>query len=258
MRLFPKDIIKKSKKDKLIMLTAYDSTFARIVDDCDVDMILVGDSLGMVVQGKENTLEVTLDEIIYHTKCVVRGSKKALVIADMPFLSYQSSVSQAVLNCGRALKEGGAQCVKMEGGLELVETVKTVVDVGIPVIAHIGLRPQSINQQGGYKIQGKDSDSANDLIETAKEMEKAGAFLVLMEGVEPKVAKQITDELNVPTVGIASGKNCSGQVLVIYDVLGLNPDFKPSFVKQYLDGYSKIKKAITLFAHEVKNKNFPK
>lgn len=257
MRILPKDIISKSKKERLVMLTAYDSTFARIADEANIDMLLVGDSLGMVVQGQETTLPVSLEDIIYHCKCVSRGSKKAMIIADMPFLSYQVSASQAVLAAGRALKEGRAQAVKMEGGLELVDTVKTVVDTGIPVIAHIGLRPQAIYQQGGYRIQGKDDKSAGVLIETAKAMESAGSFCLLVEGVEPKAAKRISEAVDIPTIGIASGPHCTGQVLVIYDMLGLNPDFSPSFLKKYIDGYKQCSDAIKSYSKEVKEGVFP-
>ncbi len=242
---------------KLTMITAYDATFSRIADDAGIDMILVGDSLGMVVQGHDTTLPVTLDDIIYHTRCVSRGSANPLIIADLPFMSYQASMSQAVLASGRALKEGHAAAVKLEGGLEMVETVRHISDVGIPVIAHIGLRPQSIHAMGGYKIQGKDSDGTESLIEEAKAFEGAGAFSILIEGVTVETADEITKSVKIPTIGIASGPHCSGQVLVGYDLLGLNPDFNPKFIKKYTNGYENTVNAIKSFIEDVENNKFP-
>jgi len=243
--------------EKLTMLTAYDSTFARMVDDGGMDMILVGDSLGMVVKGQETTLPVTLDDIIYHTRCVSRGSRNALVIADLPFMSYQASQTQAMLAAGRAMKEGNAGAVKLEGGLEMTETARLMVEAGIPVVAHIGLRPQRVHQMSGYRIQGKTEDDAEQLIEEARAFEKAGAFAIVLEGIAVETAKEITEAVSIPTIGIGCGPHCSGQVLVVYDLLGFNPDFVPSFVKSYAGGYSVITDAIRNYAEEVKAGTFP-
>lgn len=252
------DISKKyARGEKLTMLTAYDATFARLVDDAGVDMILVGDSLGMVVQGHDSTIPVTLEDVIYHTRCVSRGAKKALVVADLPFMSYQVSATQALLTAGRAIKEGAASAVKLEGGLEMAETVELMVAAGIPVMAHIGLRPQRINVMGGYKIQGKTENDAKLLIREALTFEKAGAFSIVLEGVTLETAKEITEAIKIPTIGISSGPYCSGQVLVIYDLLGLNPSFKPKFLKTYENGYKKIVNAIKKYTNEVKSGKFP-
>lgn len=243
--------------EQLTMLTAYDATFARIVDDAGIDMILVGDSLGMVVQGHETTIPVTLDDVIYHTRCVSRGTKRSLVIADLPFMSYQASRTQAMLAAGRAMKEGACSAIKIEGGMEMVETARLMVAAGIPVIAHIGLKPQRINQMGGYKIHGKTLDEAATLIAEAKAFEEAGAFSIVLEGVAIETAREITDAVKIPTIGIGSGPHCSGQVLVIYDLLGLNPDFVPSFLKTYVDGYKIVSSAVKNYITEVKDKKFP-
>jgi 3-methyl-2-oxobutanoate hydroxymethyltransferase len=243
--------------EKLAMLTAYDATFARLVDDVGVDMILVGDSLGMVVQGHETTIPVTLDDVIYHTSCVVRGTKQSLVVADLPFMSYQASGTQAMLAAGRAMKEGGAHAVKIEGGLEMTETAGLMTQAGIPVMAHIGLRPQRFHQMGGYRIQGRTEGEAKDLIAEAKAFEEAGAFSIVLEGIAVETAREITDAVNIPTIGIGCGPYCSGQVLVIYDLLGLNPDFRPSFVKVYADGYRDITDAARRYVDEVRTGTFP-
>ena len=242
---------------KLTMVTAYDATFARISDDADIDMILVGDSLGMVIQGHDTTLPVTLEEIIYHTRCVSRGTVHSLVIADLPFLSYQASISQAILASGRALKDGAAGAVKLEGGLEMVETVRQIHATGIPVMAHIGLRPQSVHKMGGYKIQGRCLDGTKLLIEEAKAFEEAGAFSLVVEGVTIETAKEITESVGIPTIGIAAGPHCSGQVLVGYDLLGFNPNFNPSFLKKYANGYDISLNAIKSFIEEVREGKFP-
>lgn len=243
--------------EKLTMVTAYDATFARIVDHAGIDMILVGDTLGMVVQGHETTLPVSLDDVIYHTACVGRVAKRPLVIADMPFLSYQVSRSQAVLASGRAMKEGGAKGVKLEGGMEMVDTVRTLVNTGIPVMAHLGLKPQSIHRMGGYKIQGKSADEGKLIVEEAKAMEQAGAFSIVLEGVAIETAREVSEAVRIPTIGIASGPHCDGQVLVIYDLLGMNPDFEPKFLKKYADGYSTVTDALRCYIDEVRNGKFP-
>jgi 3-methyl-2-oxobutanoate hydroxymethyltransferase len=253
----PSLLKKYSAGKKLTMITAYDATFARISDDADIDMILVGDSLGMVVQGHDTTLPVTLEDIIYHTRCVSRGSKHSLVIADLPFLSYQASISQAILASGRAIKDGRAGAVKLEGGLEMVETVSQIHATGIPVMAHIGLRPQSVHRMGGYKIQGKDVDGTKLLLDEAKAFEEAGAFAIVVEGVTVETSKEITESVSIPTIGIASGPYCSGQVLVGYDLLGLNPNFNPNFLKKYANGYDIALNAIESFIDEVNDGTFP-
>jgi 3-methyl-2-oxobutanoate hydroxymethyltransferase len=243
--------------ERLAMLTAYDATFARLVDDAGVDMILVGDSLGMVVQGHETTIPVKLEDVIYHTACVVRGTKQALVIADLPFMSYQASGTQAMLAAGRAMKEGGAHAVKLEGGLEMAETTRLMTQAGIPVMAHIGLRPQRFHQMGGYKLQGRTEEEAAGLVREARAFEDAGAFSIVLEGVAVETAREITQAVAIPTIGIGCGPHCSGQVLVIYDLLGLNPDFRPSFVKVYTDGYKGITDAAKRYVDEVRSGCFP-
>lgn len=247
----------KLRGERITMLTAYDATFARILDNTGIDVLLVGDSLGMVIQGHSNTIPVTIDDIIYHTRCVSRVARRAHIMADMPFMSYQVSIDQALINAGRCLKEGGAESVKLEGGEELVETVAVLTSTGIPVCAHIGLRPQTIHQMGGYKIQGKTSLSADRLIEEAKMFEEAGAFALLLEGIVADVAFEITRTVKIPTIGIGSGIGCDGQVLVIYDLLGLDKDFSPKFVKKYADLNDTITDAVGKYIDDVKEGNFP-
>jgi len=252
------DIAKKyGRGEKLTMLTAYDATFSSLVDQAGIDMILVGDSLGMVVQGLDSTIPVTLDEVIYHTRCASRGAARALVVADLPFMSYQASTTQALLAAGRAMKEGAAGAVKLEGGMEMAEAVSLMTAAGIPVMAHIGLRPQRIHAMGGYKIQGKTRDGASQLVEEARAFEKAGAFSLVLEGVAIETAKEITDAVNIPTIGIGCGPHCSGQVLVIYDLLGLNPTFSPTFLKVYADGHGLITSAVKKYIEDVKAGSFP-
>lgn len=243
--------------EKFAMITAYDATFARIVDEAGIDLILVGDSLGMVVQGHETTLPVTLEEVLYHTRCVSRGARRALVIADLPFMSYQASRTQAMLAAGRALKEGAAHAVKIEGGMEMAETAGLMAAAGIPVMAHIGLRPQRIHQMGGYKIQGRDEGETKRLLEEAKAFEAAGAFSLVLEGVAIETAREVTAAVGIPTIGIASGPFCAGQVLVIYDLVGMNPDFQPSFLKVYANGHRFVSDAVQSFIQEVKTGAFP-
>lgn len=258
MKITVPTLIEKYRKgERLTMITAYDATVARLVDAAGVDMILVGDSLGMVIQGHENTLPVTFDELIYHTRCVSRGAKNALIVADLPFMSYQASETKALLAAGRALKEGSAQAVKLEGGIEMVDSVARMTAAGIPVIAHIGLKPQNINIMGGYKVHGKTAAEAASLVAEARAFEKAGAFAILLECVAMETTKDVTAAVGIPTIGISAGPHCSGQVLVIYDMLGLNPEFQPKFLKVYVDGYSFMTGAVREYIDDVHSGKFP-
>lgn len=247
----------KAEGKKLSMLTAYDYSMAKIIDESGVNGILIGDSLGMVVKGEEDTLAVTMEEVIYHTKAVKRGAKKALVVSDMPFLSYQVSIEQAVLNAGRLVKEGGASAVKLEGGANVAAQVKAIVDAQIPVMGHIGLTPQSVNAFGGFKVQGKSEAAAKQLIEDAVLLEKAGAFSIVLEGIPEKVAELITKAVSIPTIGIGAGKYCDGQILVYQDMLGMFSDFVPKFVKQYANLGTIMKEAIGSYVNEVQEGVFP-
>ncbi len=252
------DFLKRKKEGiKITMLTAYDYPFAQIVDEAGIDAILVGDSLGMVVQGLENTLPVTMDEMIYHTKIVSRAVKNAMVIGDMPFMSYQANVQEAVRNAGRFLKEAGASAVKMEGGAELADHIRAMAKSDIPVMAHIGLTPQSIHRMGGYKVQGKTEESANKLIDEAHIVEDAGAFSLLLEAIPMSLAEKITRKLTIPTIGIGAGPNCDGQVLVLHDVIGLFERFVPKFVKQYVNLKEEALRAVKTYKEEVEKGIFP-
>ncbi len=252
------DFLKKKKENKKItMLTAYDYPFAQIVDQAGIDVILVGDSLGMVVQGHENTLPVTMYEMIYHAKMVVRAAKNAMVIGDMPFMSYQSSVEDAVKNAGRFLKEAGTAAIKLEGGSEVADHINAMTKSDIPVMAHIGLTPQSIHRMGGYKVQGKTEEAARKLIEEAHIVEDAGAFSVLLEAIPMDLAKKITEELSIPTIGIGAGTYCDGQVLVLHDVLGLFERFVPKFIKRYANLKEEALKAIRTYKEEIEQGSFP-
>ncbi|MBI5098687.1 MAG: 3-methyl-2-oxobutanoate hydroxymethyltransferase [Nitrospirae bacterium] len=252
------DFLRKKKEGKkIIMLTAYDYPFARIVDEAGVDAILVGDSLGMVVQGLENTLPVTMDEMIYHTKMVTRAVKDAMVLGDMPFMSYQTGISEAVKNAGRFLKEAGASAVKIEGGAEIAEHIRALTKSDIPVMAHIGLTPQSVHRMGGYKVQGKTEVAAKKLIEEAHIVEDAGAFSLLLEAIPISLAKKITEELSIPTIGIGAGPHCDGQILVLHDVIGLFERFVPKFVKQYANLKEESLKAIKIYREEIEKGIFP-
>jgi 3-methyl-2-oxobutanoate hydroxymethyltransferase len=242
--------------EKLVMLTAYDASFARVSDDAGVDILLIGDSLGMVIQGHDSTLPVTLEQTEYHVACVARGSSKALVLADMPFGSFQASPSQAFSNAAR-LMAAGAQMVKLEGGAVMVETTRFLVERGVPVCAHIGLTPQSVHTLGGYKVQGKQDDSAERLIADAKALEGAGAAIVLMEAMPATVARRVTQALTVPTIGIGAGPDVSGQVLVVYDMLDIYPGRKGRFVKNFMEGAPSVKAAIEAYVKAVKGKTFP-
>ena len=250
---------KESKKngEKLTMLTAYDYTTAKLLDESGVDSILVGDSLGMVVLGYDDTLSVTMEDMIHHSAAVARGAKNALVITDMPFMSYQTSVYDAVVNAGRLVKEGKAQAVKLEGGIEFCEHIKAIVKASIPVCAHIGLTPQSINAFGGFKVQGKGKQEAQRLLDEARAVEEAGAFAIVLECVPAKLAKKISESISIPTIGIGAGAGCDGQVLVYQDMLAMYSDFKPKFVKQYAQIGSVMKDAFRQYIDEVKSGAFP-
>ena len=247
----------KQKNERLTMLTAYDYSTAKLIDASGIDSVLVGDSLGMVMLGYEDTLSVTMEDMIHHTKAVARGVKDALVVSDLPFMSYQTSVYDAVSNAGRLIKEGRAQAVKLEGGLEVCPQIKAIVEASIPVMAHLGLTPQSVNAFGGFKVQGKDEEAARSLIEQAKAVEAAGAFAVVLECIPAKLAELITKSISIPTIGIGAGNGCDGQVLVYQDMLGLYSDFTPKFVKRYAEIGPQMQTAIEGYISEVKSGAFP-
>jgi 3-methyl-2-oxobutanoate hydroxymethyltransferase len=247
----------KQRGEKITCLTAYDYATARILDEAGVEMLLVGDSLGCVVQGNSNTLAVTMEEMIYHTRAVVRGRKRALVIGDMPFMSYQLNKEQALQNAGRFLKEAGAEAVKLEGGVTMLETIRAIVNAGIPVMGHVGLTPQSVHQFGGYKVQGRDANRRAMVLRDALAVEEGGAFAVVLEGMPLDLAREITERLAIPTIGIGAGVHCDGQVLVIHDMLGLFDDFTPKFVKRYADVKSAVSGAVQDFIGDVKGRKFP-
>jgi 3-methyl-2-oxobutanoate hydroxymethyltransferase len=243
-------------KEKITMLTAYDYPTAKIVDSAGIHTILVGDSVGPVVLGYPNTMSVTVDEMIYHTKAVVKAVKSAFVIIDMPFMSYQESVEQAKRNAGRMIKESGAEAVKLEGGSNMKEIIRAIVDIDIPVVGHIGLTPQSIHRMGGHKVQGK-GDTATKLLDDARAVEEAGAFMIVLEGIPRELGRGITQMLSIPTIGIGAGPDCDGQVLVIHDLLGLAGELRPKFVKTYINLQEEIDSAIKIFIEEVKMGVFP-
>ncbi len=247
----------KAKGEKIPMLTCYDYSTARILDEAGVPMLLVGDSLGMVMLGYDSTVPVTIDDMLHHTKAVTRGTKNALVIGDMPFMTYQTGPVEAMKNAGRFLQEAGSQAVKLEGGEHMADTVRRLVEIGIPVQGHIGLTPQSINQLGGYRVQGRSAESARKLLNDAVCLEQAGAFSLVLEGVPTQLAKLITEKLSIPTIGIGAGPYCDGQVQVIHDMLGLYPDFVPRHAKQYLKLGNLISDAVTEYNREVKEGAFP-
>ncbi len=247
----------KQKGEKITMLTAYDYSTAQIVDGVGVPLILVGDSLGMVMLGYESTIPVTMDEMLHHTKAVVRGAKNSLVVGDMPFMTYHLSVEQALGNAARFIQEAGAQAIKLEGGVNVAEKVKRIVECGIPVMGHIGLTPQSIHQFGGHKIQGKSPEAAIRLLEDARALEEAGAFSIVLETVPAPLAALITQKVGVPTIGIGAGAGCDGQVQVINDILGSFADFVPKHAKQYAKLTDIIKNAVTEYYNEVKAGSFP-
>ncbi|MCB1214917.1 MAG: 3-methyl-2-oxobutanoate hydroxymethyltransferase [Deltaproteobacteria bacterium] len=252
----PKIKAQKGKKP-ITMLTAYSYTVAKVLDEAGIEVLLVGDSLGMVFQGKENTLEVSLEEIIYHCQCVHRGRKRAHLVGDLPFMSYQVSVEEALRNAGRLLKEGAVDGVKLEGGEEMAETVFKLTERGIPVMGHVGLQPQRVKMMGGYKIQGKGGKAARQVLKDASAIAQAGAYSLVLEGIPASLAKEITQSIDIPTVGIGSGPDCDGQVLVIDDLLGLNTDFIPKFVKTYANLAEVIKKAVGTYCEEVEKRKFP-
>ncbi len=247
----------KSDGEKISVLTCYDYPTARILDGCGIDILLVGDSVGVVFAGHENTLPVTVEEMIYHTRGVMRAEPRALVVTDMPFLSYQVSLDEARRNAGRLVKEGGAAVVKVEGGENVAPTIRAIVDMDIPVMAHIGLTPQSIHRMGGYRVQGKKEDHAEKLLADAHAVQAAGAFAVVLEGIPLKLARRITGELSIPTIGIGAGPHCDGQVLVIHDILGLCEKYSPKFVKKYADVKAVISDAVVRYIGEVKGGEFP-
>jgi 3-methyl-2-oxobutanoate hydroxymethyltransferase len=252
----PSLVARKSRGERISMLTAYDFTFASIFDAADIDILLVGDSLGNVMQGQDTTLPVTLDEIVYHTRLVARGSHRAAVVSDMPFGSYQISVEDAVRNTIRCVKDGGAHAVKLEGGEAIAATIERIVAAEVPVMAHVGLTPQSVHRMGGHRVQGRDETSRNRVIRDAQAVEAAGAFAVVLEGVPEDLAREVTQLLTIPTIGIGAGIHCDGQVLVMHDMLGLT-DWTPSFVKQYANLGALASQAARNFAEEVSNSKFP-
>lgn len=247
----------KEKGEKLTMLTAYDYTTAKLVDEAGVDSILVGDSLGMTMLGYENTLPVTVDDMIHHSAAVARGAKRLFIVCDMPFLSYSTGIRDSVMNAGRMIQEGMAHAVKLEGGVEVAEIIRAIVDAKIPVCAHIGLTPQSINALGGFKVQGKTDDTVKKLIADAKAVEEAGAFAVVLECVPAPLAKKITEILLIPTIGIGAGADCDGQVLVYQDMLGMYDDFTPKFVKHFAQVGEAMKEGFSAYDRAVKAGEFP-
>lgn len=247
----------KTNGEKITMLTAYDYSMAKIMDNSGINGILVGDSVGMVCLGYEDTISVTMEDMIHYTRAVAKGVQNALVVADMPFMSYQTSVYDAVFNAGRLMKEGRAQGVKLEGGVDMCDRIEAITKASIPVMAHIGLTPQSVNSLGGFKVQGKSEEAAKELIEAAKAVEKAGAFAVVLECVPAKLAEIISKEISIPTIGIGAGVNCDGQILVYQDMLGMFSDFTPKFVKKYADLNSVMEEAFKTYVKEVSEGVFP-
>ncbi len=248
---------KKAAGEKIAMVTAYDATFARLLDEAGADMILVGDSLGMVVQGHDTTLPVTVEHMLYHTQAVVRGSQQALVVADMPFMSYQASVEEGLRNAGRLLAEGGAQAVKVEGGQRCVPIVNAMVDAGIPAMGHLGLTPQSVNVFGGFRVQGREEEAAERLVADALALQEAGAFGLVLEMMPAALAAQVTEALDIPTIGIGAGAGCDGQVLVCYDYLGMDERFTPRFVRRYRELAGDIRAATAEYVADVRSGAFP-
>jgi 3-methyl-2-oxobutanoate hydroxymethyltransferase len=247
----------KQNKEKITMLTAYDFLTAKFLDEAGVEVILVGDSLGNVIQGNETTLPVTLDEMIYHTKMVKRAVKNALVIADMTFMSYQVGTEEAIRNCGRVMKETGCDAVKMEGGDYIAETVRRVVEIGIPVMGHLGLTPQSINKFGSYKTRGKEKDEAEKIYSDALKLEESGSFAIVLEKIPAALGKKVSNALKIPTIGIGAGPDCDGQVLVTHDMLGMIEEFKPRFVRRYMSLAQDIKDAFKKYNSDIKEGRFP-
>ncbi len=241
---------------RLILVTAYDALFARIVEESGIEAILVGDSLGMVVQGKKDTLSVTMEDMLYHTRLVAGAARRALVIADMPFLSYQVSVEEAVLNAGRFM-QAGAAAVKVEGGQAVLDRIDAMTRFGMPVMGHLGMTPQSVHRYGGYKVQGRDEDAARAVIEDARALESAGAFAIVLEAIPTDLARRVTETVTIPTIGIGAGPACDGQILVLHDLLGLFDEFVPKFVKPYAHLKADALQALRRYREEVENGKFP-
>lgn len=248
---------KARKGEKIVMVTCYDATFARLVEAAEVDAILIGDSLGMVIQGHEHTIPVTLDDIIYHARAVARGCQRPHLVGDMPFGSYQASADDAVSNAARLLKQGNVQAVKLEGGEHIAACVLRMTEAGIPVMGHLGLTPQSVHQMGGYRIQGRTVSAAEKLLNDARCLQQAGAYSIVLEGIPKELAAQVTEAIGVPTIGIGAGPDCDGQVLVLYDLLGLDDRFTPKFIKKFDNLQERVVDAVGAFAHEVRTGDFP-
>jgi 3-methyl-2-oxobutanoate hydroxymethyltransferase len=246
-----------ARGQRLVMVTAYDATFARMLDEGGADILLVGDSLGNVIQGLDTTLPVTLDEMIYHARCVSRGARRAHLVGDMPFMSYQVSAEKALENAGRFLSQGNMHAVKLEGGVEMAETIRRIVGAGIPVMGHVGLTPQSVHAMGGFKVQGKDEDDAERVLRDAQAVADAGAYSLVLEGIPSALAGRIRKQIGIPTIGIGAGPDCDGQVLVSYDMLGLSPERVPKFVKMYETMFERGVEAMRTYAEEVRNGAFP-
>ncbi|MFB0519240.1 MAG: 3-methyl-2-oxobutanoate hydroxymethyltransferase [Acidobacteriota bacterium] len=253
----PKIEEKKRKGEKITMLTAYDYPMARIIDQVGADIILVGDSLANVMLGYPNTLPVTMEEMLHHTRAVARGCRRALLVADMPYLSYHIDIKETIRNAGRFIKEGGAEAVKVEGGKKRAEVISRILDIEIPVMGHIGLTPQSIHQMGGYRVQGSTLNKSLTLVEEARLLEKTGVFSIVLEGIPEEVARIITQEVSIPTIGIGAGKFCDGQVLVVHDMLGFFEEFHPKFVRRYANLQQEIGKAVKQFFTDVREGKFP-
>ncbi len=247
----------KARGEKITVLTCYDYSMARMLDQAGIEILLVGDSLGNVLLGYESTIPVTMEDMLIHTKAVSRGAKKAMVVADMPFMSYQVSVEESVRNAGRFLQEAGANAVKLEGGREISQTIKAINDAGIPVMGHLGLTPQSINKLGGYRVQGRDEAAARLILNNALALQDAGVFAIVLECIPAPLAKMVSERIDVPTIGIGAGAGCDGQVLVIHDMLGLYAEVSPKFAKKYADLHSTILEAVGRYSAEVKEGRFP-
>jgi len=249
---------RKDRGEKLVVVTAYDSLFGKLVDESGVDAVLVGDSVGNLLAGYETTLPVTLEQMIYHARATRAGVKRALLIVDMPFLTYQISPRRALENCGRVMAEAGADAVKVEGASDtVVAGVRTMTEAGIPVMGHLGFTPQSVNTLGGTRVQARDAESAKKIVDDAKKLERAGAFSIVLELLPARVAARVTDALNIPTIGIGAGPQCSGQVLVLHDLLGLNEGFNPKFLKRYATMAAEVRDAISRFGDEVRSGSYP-
>jgi 3-methyl-2-oxobutanoate hydroxymethyltransferase len=247
----------KQAEQKICMVTAYDATFSRILDDAGADVLLVGDSLGMVFQGRDSTLPVTMDQMVYHCQAVMRGARRAHVVGDMPFMSYQVSVEEAVRNAGRLVAEGGVGAVKLEGGEEFAATVAAITRASIPVMGHLGLTPQSVHKMGGYVVQGREEEQAQKILQDALALERAGCYAIVLEGVPDAVARLVTDAVDVPTIGIGAGPHCDGQVLVFHDLLGIEDRITPKFVRRYATLKADAVEAMASFADDVRTRRFP-